>query len=69
MAALGRHLTIKETADLMGVSEPYVRRLCKAGRLEAVRLGERVLMVSARSVKAFKRRPRGRPRKKAPKGK
>lgn len=69
MAALGRHLTIKETADLMGVSEPYVRRLCKVGRLEAVRLGDRVLMVSAKSVKSFKRRPRGRPRKKAPKGK
>jgi excisionase family DNA binding protein len=69
MTALGRHLTIRETADLMGVSEPYVRRLCKTGRLEAVRLGDRVLMVSVRSVKTFKRQPRGRPRKKAPKGK
>ncbi len=69
MSALGRYLTTKETADMMGVSQAYVRKLIADGRLEGQRVGERVLMVSARSVKALKRRPRGRPRKKASKTK
>ena len=69
MAALGRYLTTREVADLMEVSQAYVRRLISDGRLEAIHVTDRVLMVSVRSVKAFRRRPRGRPRKKAPKDK
>jgi len=63
MAALGRHLTTQEAADRLGVGQSYIYRLIAQGRLKAKRVGARLLLVDAASVRGFKRRPRGRPRK------
>jgi len=58
-------LTAAEAAARLGLSESRIYKLVKAGRLEAARVGERVWLLWARAVREFKRRPAGRPRKKA----
>jgi len=66
MAALKGYLTTAEAAERLGISQSYLCRLIRQGRLEAMRLGGKVLLIRAESVRRFKRRPRGRPRKKRP---
>lgn len=63
----GDMLTVSEVAGALGVDPSRVRALIKAGRLQAVRHGERVWMIDRASVEALQaaRPPRtgGRPRK------
>ena len=73
--ALKGFMTTAEAARKLGLAQSYVYYLIKHGRLKAVRVGARLLLVDAESVRKFKPRPRGRPRKKkeeeegaAPKG-
>lgn len=62
--ALKGFLTTAEAAERLGLAQSYVYYLISQGRLDAVRLGGRMLLVDEKSVKSFKPRPRGRPRKK-----
>lgn len=48
--AAGAWLTVADVAALLGVHADTVRRLCRAGRLEAVRLGGRAVRISGESV-------------------
>jgi len=57
------YLTVPEAAERRGLSRPYVYELVREGRLECVRVG-RTILIRTSSVRRFKRRPRGRPRKK-----
>lgn len=63
MAALRGYLTTQEAAERLGLTVSYVCRLIHKGRLDAIRLGGKVLLVKVASVRAFKPRPPGRPRK------
>jgi len=63
MCAIDRFITTQEAADALGVGQSYIYHLIAQGRLSATRVGKRVLLVDANSVKALERRPRGRPRK------
>ena len=62
MAAFKGFLTVIEAADRMGVSASRVYQFIAKGRLKVVRFGGKALLVDAQSVRAFIRRPRGRPR-------
>jgi excisionase family DNA binding protein len=61
-------LTVKDSAELLGVSARRVSALIKSGRLKATRIGERVLMLRRDEVVAFSKidRPTGRPPKEKP---
>jgi len=65
MAVLKGFLTVKEVAARMGLDRTRITRLIGQGRLKAVRVG-RTFLVDAGSVRRFKRRPPGRPRKAKP---
>ncbi|MBL7223192.1 MAG: helix-turn-helix domain-containing protein [Candidatus Brocadiae bacterium] len=62
--ALQGFLTTAEAAKRLGLARTYVYYLIKDGQLKAVRVGARMLLVDAESVRKFRPRPRGRPRKK-----
>lgn len=68
MAALKGFLTVAEVAERLGVSPNRVYQLIAADRLPAERVGGKTLLVPEVSVRRFKRRPTGRPRKKPKKG-
>ena len=61
-------ITVKDAAALLGVSERRVQTLIKKGRLNATRIGERVLMLRSDEVVSFSKidRPTGRPPKVKP---
>ena len=59
-------MTVGEAAEALGLSVPYTYQLVHSGRLESVRLGVRGILVRASAVRKFRRRPVGRPGKKAP---
>ena len=66
MGPLRGYLTTKEAAERLGVTESHVCRLVRQGRLEAVRVGQRALLIRNASIRTLKRRPPGRPRKQRP---
>jgi excisionase family DNA binding protein len=70
MTALGKYLTVAEAAERLSVAASHVYRLIQQGRLRAIRFGGKALLVDAQSVRAFKPRPKGRPRlrKQTPEG-
>jgi len=63
MTAPRGYLTVPEAAEALGLSVPYLYELIREGRLETMRLGERGILVRSASVRKFRRRPVGRPRK------
>jgi excisionase family DNA binding protein len=64
-------MTVKEAAAYIGCDQSQVRRLCKSGRLQSRRIGDRVLVVTRPSVEEYKASaqhggwPRGKTRKPA----
>ncbi|NQT93603.1 MAG: helix-turn-helix domain-containing protein [Lentisphaerae bacterium] len=66
--ALKGFLTTAEAAQRLGLAQSYIYYLISQGRLDAARLGGRMLLVDEKSVEDFKPRPRGRPRKKRKSG-
>src|SRR5947209_15723677 len=59
------YVSIKEAADILGVSDKRVYQYVMSGRLPAQRVGH-ILILSVEEVKQFKPSPSGRMRKKAP---
>jgi excisionase family DNA binding protein len=59
------YVSIKEAADLLGVSDKRVYQYIRAGRLPAQRVGH-ILILPTEAVKQFKPGPSGRTRTKAP---
>jgi len=59
------YISIKEAADLLGVSDKRVYQYIRAGRLPAQRVGH-ILILPIEAVRQFKPSPSGRVRKKAP---
>jgi len=62
--ALRGLLTTQEVADRLGVDRSRVYQWINTGRLEVVRVGGKMLLVTAASLRRLKRLPVGRPRKK-----
>jgi excisionase family DNA binding protein len=48
---LDRLVSVGETGDILGVSDPTVRRLIKRGMLEAVHLSARCLRIRESSIR------------------
>lgn len=63
MTAIKGFLTVSETAERLGLSADRVYQFIVAGRLEATRIGGKMLLVSEVDVRRFRRKPPGRPRK------
>ena len=63
---MSRIISVAEAAALLHVSEGYVWRLCRDGRLTARRLGKGTWLIDPESVTAFAKLPDGRhkPRRK-----
>ena len=59
------YVSIKEAADILGVSDKRVYQYVRAGRLHAQRIGH-ILILPTDEVKRFKPSPSGRVRTKAP---
>ncbi len=59
------YVSIKEAADMLGVSDKRVYQYVRAGRLPAQRIGH-ILILPIEEVKQFKPSPTGRVRTKAP---
>jgi excisionase family DNA binding protein len=59
------YVSIKEAADLLGVSDKRVYQYVRAGRLPARRVGN-ILILPVEEVRQFKPSPSGRVRAKAP---
>jgi excisionase family DNA binding protein len=59
------YISIKEAADLLGVSDKRVYQYVRAGRLPAQRVGH-ILILPIEAVRRFKPSPTGRVRAKAP---
>src|SRR5712691_9038956 len=59
------YVSIKEAADMLGVSDKRVYQYVMAGRLPAQRVGN-ILILPVEEVKQFKPSPSGRMRTKAP---
>ncbi len=59
------YISIKEAADLLGVSDKRVYQYIRAGRLPAQRVGH-ILILPIEAVSQFKPGPSGRVRTKAP---
>ena len=59
------YVSIKEAADILGVSDKRVYQYVRAGRLPAQRVGH-ILILPIEAVKQFKPSPSGRVRTKAP---
>lgn len=64
MANLRGYLTTQDAAKKLGVTRAYIYHLIDQGRLEAIRVGARMLLVRSESIRNFRRSPRGRPKKK-----
>ena len=45
-----RLLTFKEAAQTLGISESYLKKLCRAGRVRVVRLGRRAVRITTREI-------------------
>lgn len=54
--ASGAWLTVAEVAELLGIHAATVRRLCRAGQLDAVRIGGRAVRISGESVRLLTKR-------------
>src|SRR5712691_3470128 len=63
--SLPGYISIKEAADLLGVSDKRVYQYVRAGRLPAQRVGH-ILILPIEAVTQFKPSPSGRVRTKAP---
>lgn len=64
---LSLYCSVAEAAEVAGVSEGYIRRLLRDGKLEGEKVGNTYLVLRA-SIKKFDRQPgMGRPPKAAPK--
>ena len=59
------YVSIKEAADMLGVSDKRVYQYVRAGRLSAQRIGH-ILILPIEEVKQFKPSPTGRVRTRAP---
>src|SRR5260370_16919460 len=59
------YVSIKEAADMLGVSDKRVYQYVRAGRLSAQRIGH-ILILPIEEVKHFKPSPTGRVRTRAP---
>lgn len=60
------HLTTTEAAALLGIDAATVQKLCKRGRLPAIKAG-RDWLIHRKDVEKAKKRPKpGRPRKPKP---
>src|SRR5258708_10459918 len=59
------YVSIKEAADMLGVSDKRVYQYVRAGRLPAQRIGH-LLILPIEEVKHFKPSPTGRVRTRAP---
>lgn len=65
---LSLYCSVAEACQLAGVSDGYMRRLIRDGRIEGVKIGNTYL-VSRASIKKFERQPgMGRPQKPAATG-
>lgn len=63
------YCTVAEACRIAGVSDGYMRRLIREGKVEALKLGAAYLVIRS-SVQKFERQPgMGRPRKPAPRAK
>jgi excisionase family DNA binding protein len=58
-------MTLREAADLLGVTRGRVYQWVSEGRLPVERHGERATLVRREDVLSLERRPAGRPRKSA----
>jgi excisionase family DNA binding protein len=58
-------MTVKQASEYLEVGERQILYYIAAGRLSAERIGERVWLLDADSVKSLVRRPAGRPRNSA----
>lgn len=58
-------MTIKEAAEYHGIHPQTIYHAVRDGRIKSERFGDRVLVLDEQSVRTFKKRGRGRPRKSA----
>jgi|688.fasta_scaffold227293_2 excisionase family DNA binding protein len=65
MKAQPNFVSVADAAAIMGLHPRYVRKLCAAGKIEALRVGK-VFLVVRQAASAYERDPYGRGR---PKGK
>jgi excisionase family DNA binding protein len=47
--------TLREVADLLGVSEVYIRRTVRAGKLRVARLGHRTVRITDEALRDYLR--------------
>ena len=59
-----KRITSQEAADILGVDDSHVRRLCIQGKLKAKNVGGRVWLISEKSVLEYKAGNSYRPRNK-----
>ena len=57
------YLTVREAAELLGVSRPRVWQFIEDGRLTPIRFGARSVLLSKRAIEEFAKLPRERGRK------
>jgi len=57
------YLSVAEAGEALGISRAYTYDLVRGGRLECIRVG-RTILIKSGSVRRFRRRPVGRPKKK-----
>jgi excisionase family DNA binding protein len=59
-------ISVTDAAGLIGVTNSYVRRLCREGHLRSIKLGERAWAVSRVDAEKMAENPQqtGRPRQK-----
>lgn len=56
-------MTVKEAAEVVGVTPRRLRRYIEDGRLPARRVGARLFVLDEEEVRKFRPLPYGRPRK------
>ena len=61
MATIPGYMTIQEAAPIIGVSEATVTRYCQGEMLSGAKNLGKQWIIPARSVKNFKKPPRGNP--------
>jgi excisionase family DNA binding protein len=66
MVALGDWLTVREAAELSGYHENHIRRLLRAGAIQAQKWGN-VWMVNKPSLLAYQEQVRNQGEKRGPK--
>lgn len=57
------YISVKEASEKYGLSESYITRLLREGRVKGQKLGLRVWMVNPSKVEAYLKEPRKRGRK------